>query len=134
MNPGTQQVFADPHGRRRIILLPLAIGAGCLLGGFALVVAAGFAGGPAVPFLQVPQVQPGTASHGGGSSQQAAEPARPAASASPTPAASALTGQPKPASSPSATGGTSAGLANRAGKTPPGRARAASPAPRGTRP
>lgn len=135
MTPGTQQVFADPRGRRRTILLPLAIGAGSLLCGFVIVVVMGFLGGPGVPLLHVPQAQPRATSHSAPSSHQAAAPARPAASASPTPAASALTGQPRATSSPSAApAGTSTAPVNRAGKTPPGRARAVSPSPHGTRP
>jgi predicted lipid-binding transport protein (Tim44 family) len=135
MTPGRPQVFADPRGRRRTILLPLAFGAGCLLCGFVLVVTVGFLGGPEVPLLHVPQAQPRATSHNGRSSHQAAAPARPAVSPSPTPAASALTGQPQATSSPSAAAaGPSTAPANRAGKTPPGRFRAASPSPRGTRP
>jgi hypothetical protein len=137
MTPGTQQVFADPRGRRRTILLPLAIGVGTLLCGFVIVVVMGFLGGPGAPLLRMPQGQPRATSHGAPPSHQAPASARPAAVPSTGPAAGAPTGQPQAASSPSAAAaGTSTSTApvNRAGKTPPGRTRTALPSPRGSRP
>lgn len=138
ISPGTQQIFADPGGRRRTILLPLAVGAGTLLCGFAIVVVMGFLGGPGVPFSPVPQGHPRGTSRDGAPGHQALTPARPAASPSPspTPAATALTGQPQGTSSPSAAAGTgtSTATANRAGKTPPGRIRTAQPSPHRSHP
>lgn len=136
MTWGTRQVFADPRGRRRIILLPLAIGAGSLLCGFVIIVGVGFLGGPEVPFLRVAHAHPGGTSYSDPSSHRAAASVRPAASPTPAPTAGAIAGQPQ-ASSPSqapAQAGASTNPANRAGKTPPGLARAGSPTPRGNRP
>ena len=146
---GPLRVFADPHGRRRVIVRWLSIGACGISSSYVALASIGLLGGPQVPLLPWPHAQssqtPGDPrGHGGDKAQhrrQIAAGGLPAPGA-PAPGASATatpSRSPSPAPGRSATPSpqpspTDTKVTNPAGKTPPGRNRTASPSPRGTKP
>jgi len=139
---GPRRVFADPRGRRRVIVRWLSIGAGGVFSGYVAIAGIGLLGGPQVPLLPWPA--PHSSQAPGDPHGNAAQHRRQGAAAGlPTPNA-AIPGGPA-AATPSPAPGRSAApllqpsptnttLTNRAGKTPPGRNRTASPSPRRIQP
>jgi hypothetical protein len=135
---GPLRVFADPRGRRRVIVRWLAIGACGISSSYVALASLGLLGGPQVPLLPWPHAQSsqtpgdprghvgGKANHGRQVAAGTSAAPTPSTSPSPAPGRSAT-----PSPQPSPTGTT---VTNRAGKTPPGRNGAASPSPHGTKP
>lgn len=57
MAAGSLSVFADPAGRRRIVVRRLAVGAGLLLCAYLVFAAIGLLGGPKAPLVPWPELQ-----------------------------------------------------------------------------
>src|SRR5260370_12480282 len=87
VDTGPSRVFADPRGRRRVIVRWLSIGTGGIFSGYVAMVGIGLLGGPQVPLLPWPHAHSSQAPADPGG--QAAQHRRQAAAAAglPTPSA-----------------------------------------------